>query len=94
MVPAVTEVCLPQLAHSQVHALVRNSQALLLPQSEQTKPSGQRAANKYLTQAASSEKRRWNSVKERGTSVIWDANGQLCSLYVLTQIDPVRHYIL
>jgi hypothetical protein len=69
-VPAVTEVCLPQPAHSQVHALVCSSQALLLPQSGQTKPSGQRAANKYLTQAASSEKRCWNSIKEREKSVI------------------------
>jgi len=76
MVPAVTEVCLPQPAHSQVHALVCNSQALLLPQPGQTKPSGQRAANKYLTQAPSSEKRCWNSVKERGKSVICAANGR------------------
>jgi hypothetical protein len=68
------EVCLLQPAHSQVHALVCNSQALLLPQAGQTKPSGQRAANKYLTQAPSSEKRCWNSVKE-GKSVICAANG-------------------
>ncbi len=52
MVPAVTEVCLPQAAHSQVHGLVCSSQALALPQARQTKPSGQRAANRYLTQAA------------------------------------------
>ena len=39
MVPAVTEVCLPQPAHSQVHALVCSSQALFLPQAGQTKPS-------------------------------------------------------
>ena len=70
MVPAVTEVCLPQLAHSQVHALVCSCQALLLPQPGQTKPSRQRAANRYLTQAASSGKRCWNSIKERGKSVI------------------------
>ena len=75
-VPAVTEVCLPQPAHSQVHALVCNSQALLVPQSGQTKPSGQRAANRYLTQATSSEKRCWNSIKERGKSVIWAAEGR------------------
>src|SRR3977135_4525594 len=70
MVPAVTEVCLPQLAHSQVHALVCSSQALLLPQPGHTKPAGQRAANRYSTQAASSAKRCWNSIKERGKSLI------------------------
>ena len=64
MVPAVTEVCLPQPAHSQslpsragVHALVCSCHALVLPQPGQTKPSGQRAANRYPTQAASSAKR-------------------------------------
>src|SRR5678815_1055186 len=70
MVPAVTEVCLPQPAHSQVHALVCSSHALMLPQPGHTKPSGQRAANRYLTQAASSGKRCWKSIKERGKSVI------------------------
>ena len=59
-----------------VHALVCNSQALLLPQSGHTKPFGQRAANRYLTQAASSAKRCWNSIKERGKSVIWAAEGR------------------
>jgi hypothetical protein len=76
MVPAVTEVCLPQPAHSQVHAWVCNSQALLSPQSGQTKPSGQRAANRYLTQAASSAKRCCHSIKERGKSVISAAQGR------------------
>ena len=70
MVPAVTEVCLPQLPHSQVQALVCSCHALLLPQPGHTKPSGQRAANRYLTQAASSAKRCWNSINERGKSVI------------------------
>src|SRR5450756_1296960 len=69
MVPAVTEVCLPHPAHSQVHALVCSSHALLLPQPGQTKPCGQRAAARYPTQAASSGKRRWNSINERGKSV-------------------------
>src|SRR4051812_26100197 len=54
MVPAVTEVCLPQSAHSQVHALVCSDQALPVPQAGQTKPVGQRTANRYSTQAASS----------------------------------------
>jgi len=40
IVPAVTEVCLPQPAHSQVQALVCSRQALLLPQAGQTKPCG------------------------------------------------------
>ena len=39
MVPAVTDVCLPQSAHSQVHALVCSSHDLMLPQPGQTKPS-------------------------------------------------------
>src|SRR6478752_8487203 len=68
MVPAVTEVCLPQCAHSQVHALVCSGQALPVPQAGQTKPSGQRAANRYPTQAASSGKRLWNSISDCGNS--------------------------
>src|SRR3954454_14646000 len=68
MVPAVTEVCLPQRAHSQVHALVCRGQVLPPPQAGQTKPSGQRAANRYPTQAASSGKRLWNAIRECGKS--------------------------
>jgi hypothetical protein len=40
------------------------------PQPGQTKPSGQRAAKRYVTQAASSGKRCWNSINERGKSII------------------------
>src|SRR5215510_1709487 len=69
IVPAVTDVCLPQPAHSHVHGLVCSAHALLLAQSGQTKPSGQRAMKRYLTQAASSGKRCWNSIRERGKSV-------------------------
>src|SRR5260370_36741961 len=69
MVPAVTEVCLPQPAHSQVHGLVWRPHALVMPQPGQTKPCGQRAAKRYLAQAASSAKRCWNSIRERGKSV-------------------------
>src|SRR5216684_1204343 len=94
MVPAVTEVCLPQPAHSQVHGLVCNAHALLLPQAGQTKPSGQRAATRYLTHAASSGKRCWNSIKERGKSIICATGGPLCSLFVLTQTRPDRYRIL
>src|SRR5438105_10106888 len=72
IVPAVTEVCLPQPAHSQVHGLVCSSQALLLPQPGQTKPCGQRPAKRYLAQAALSGKRCWNSIRERGKSVTAD----------------------
>src|SRR3954453_3034742 len=68
MVPAVTDVCLPQCAHSQVHALVCSGQALPVPQAGQTKPFGQRAATRYRTQAALSGKRLWNSIRERGKS--------------------------
>src|ERR1043166_5897575 len=68
MVPAVAEVCLPQWAHSQVHALVCSDQALPAPQAGQIKPFGQRAANRYRTQAASSGKRLWNSIRECGNS--------------------------
>src|SRR6266851_1273588 len=69
IVPAVTAVCRPQLAHSHVHGLVCSSHALLVPQPGQTKPCGQRAAKRYLTHAASSEKRCWNSIDERGKSL-------------------------
>ena len=75
IVPAVTEVCLPQPAHSQVHALVCSAHALLLPQPGQAKPAGQRAANRYSTHAASSGKCCWNSIKERGKSVICVTQG-------------------
>src|SRR6476660_3155110 len=69
IVPAVTDVCLLQPAHSHVQGLVCSCHALLLPQSGQTKPSGQRAMKRDLTQAASSGNRCWNSIRERGKSV-------------------------
>src|SRR5438552_12045064 len=69
IVPAVTEVCRPQLAHSHVHGLVCSSHALLISQPGQTKPCGQRVAKRYLAHASSSEKRRWNSINERGKSL-------------------------
>ena len=64
-----------QPAHSQVHALVCSAHALLLPQPGQAKPAGQRAANRYSTHAASSGKCCWNSIKERGKSVICVTEG-------------------
>src|SRR5712691_4786995 len=69
MVPAVTEVCLPQPANSQVHGLAWRPRALIMPQPRQTKPCGQSAAKRYLAQAASSAKRCWNSIGERAKSV-------------------------
>jgi hypothetical protein len=47
MVPAVTEVWRPQSAHSKVHSLVANRQALPPPQPGQTNPSGQCAVARY-----------------------------------------------
>jgi hypothetical protein len=44
MVPAVTEVCLAQPAHSQVNALVASSHPLSWPHAGQRKPSGHRVA--------------------------------------------------
>ena len=57
-VPAVTDVCLPQPAHSQVYALVASSQPLPWPQCGQRKPSGQRASARCAAHAASSGNRR------------------------------------
>ena len=50
-------------------------QALPPPQPGQTNPSGQRAATRYRAQAASSPKRCWNSINERGKSVITATEG-------------------
>jgi hypothetical protein len=41
-VPAVTEVCRPQPAHSQVNRFPDSSQPLTPPQAGQTNPIGQR----------------------------------------------------
>ena len=46
----------PAPAKAGVHGLVCSSHALVMPQLGQTNPSGQRAAKRYLTQAASSAK--------------------------------------
>ena len=69
-VPAVTDVCRPQSAHSQVNGLVDRRQALAPSHPGHRKPSGQRSAARYSTHAASSGKRRWNSGSERGKSVM------------------------
>ena len=57
-VPAVTEVCRSQPAHSQVNALVESSQPLACPHDGQRNPPGQRACTKYAAHARSSGKRR------------------------------------
>src|SRR5512133_1386000 len=88
IVPAVTDVCLPQPAHSHVHGLVCSCHALLLPHSGQTKPSGQRTMKRYLTQAASSGKRCWNSIRERGKSVM--ASHPRRPMFVLCSIPDRR----
>src|SRR4051794_6826849 len=60
-VPAVTEVCWRQSAHS--HRWRRSStQARRPPQAGQTNPSGQREAARYSRQAPSVEKRSWKSM--------------------------------
>src|SRR5512144_1815368 len=69
-VPAVTEVCRRQLAHSRVKALVANSHPLSWRHSGQRKPSGQRASARYAAHALSSGKRRWNSMSEQGKSIM------------------------
>jgi hypothetical protein len=74
MVAAVTEVWRPQPAHSNVQALVSSCQALPPSQPGQTNPSGQRVAIRYCAHAASSPKRCWNSIKERGKSVPGEAD--------------------
>ena len=66
--------------------LVCSSQALLVPQPGQTKPCGQRAAKRYLTQAASSGKRCWNSIRERGKSVT--AGHSEAAMFVICSIPP------
>ena len=65
----------PAFAKAGVHGLVCSCHALVLPQPGHTKPSGQRAAKRYLTQAASSQKRCWNSIKEPGKSLIGTTGG-------------------
>src|SRR5215472_3219987 len=93
MVPAVTEVWRPQPAHSNVQALVSSCQALPPPQPGQTNPSGQRVAIRYCAQAASSLKRCWNSIKERGKSVMTAAQAGvflICS--ISDPLSPLQHF--
>src|SRR5262249_38056306 len=66
MVPAVTEVCRPQPAHSYVKALVLRSQARPSPQPGQTNPCGQRRSKRYSAHSLSLAKRPWNSINDFG----------------------------
>ena len=54
MVPAVTEVCLPQAAHSKVKGFPPCGHPFSWAQAGQRKPAGQRAGNSQAAQAASS----------------------------------------
>src|SRR6266511_4076871 len=54
MVPAVTEVCLPQAAHSKVKGYPPCGHPFSWAQAGQRKPAGQRAVNSQAAQAASS----------------------------------------
>ena len=68
IVPAVTEVCRRQAAHSQVNALVFSAQPFAPPQPGQTKPFGQRRRARWSAQAASSGNRASNWARESGRS--------------------------
>src|SRR6266550_2530862 len=59
-VPAVIEVCRPQSRHSYKRGRLLRAAMRRLPQTGQTKPSGQRRLNKKATQLASSENAFWN----------------------------------
>ena len=67
-VPALTEVSLPQAAHSQLARRRFSSQPLSWPQAGQTKPSGQRLAARWRAQAASSGKRASKAARDIGRS--------------------------
>ena len=68
IVPAVTEVSLPQAAHSQLARRRFSSQPLSWPQAEQTKPSGQRLAARCRAQEASSGKPASKAARDMGRS--------------------------
>src|SRR5512134_1604961 len=79
IVPAVTEVCRRQAAHSQVNALVFSAQPFAPPQPGQTKPFGQRRRARWVAQAASSGNRASNWARE---------NGRSC----FQRLDMLEHY--
>src|SRR5271167_56162 len=68
IVPAVTEVCLPQAAHSKVKGFPPCGQPLAPAHAGHRNPEGQRAAISQAAQASSSGNWRWNSTSEAGKS--------------------------
>src|SRR5271167_2600064 len=70
IVPAVTEVCLPQAAHSKVNGFPPCGQPLGPAHAGHRNPEGQRAATSQAAQASSSGNWRWNSTSEAGKSRI------------------------
>lgn len=68
IVPAVTEVCNRQPAHSQARALVLSAQAFPPPHPGQAKPSGRRFCARCAAQAATSGNRVSSWARESGRS--------------------------
>jgi hypothetical protein len=67
-VPAVTEVCRRQVAHSQLTRRRRDRQPFRPPQAGQTKPSGQRLSARFRAQASSPGNRASNCMRDIGRS--------------------------
>src|SRR5271166_3624509 len=70
IVPAVTEVCLPQAAHSKVKGFPPCGQPLAPAHAGHRNPEGQRAALSQAAQASSLGNWCWNSTSEAGKSGI------------------------
>ena len=67
-VPAVTDGCRAQPAHSQVARLRFNGRPLQVPQKGQMKPSGQRCSARECEHASSLENRASNAGRDLGLS--------------------------
>ena len=65
-VPAVTDVCAPQLLHCHTRRAWCIAPTSPPPHRRQRNPSGQRQANRYSRHASSEAKRSWNSMIVRG----------------------------
>jgi hypothetical protein len=70
IVPAVTEVCLPHAAHSNVHGFASSFQPFLASQHGQMKPSGQCRRWSQSAQALSSGKLVMNCWSDGGRSCL------------------------
>jgi len=77
IVPAVTEVCLPQAAHSKVKGFPPCGQPSAPAHAGHRNPEGQRAALSHAAQASSLGNWRWNSTSEAGKSRIKQTRGDL-----------------